>query len=80
MNPSTNTPALGVTTFPAFGGHIGGNSSSIATIDSQFNGVVSTLKSLPVVPGNEVYATQGWLLLKQAYAMFEIAYCGKATN
>jgi uncharacterized protein YecT (DUF1311 family) len=70
----------GIKTFPTFGSTAvdGGKTSAIDTTNAAFNTLVSTLKTVPVVEGNEIYAQQAWMKIQEANALLLLAYGGKS--
>jgi hypothetical protein len=55
--------AYGIKTFPTFGttAFDGGKINAVATVNEAFNGLVTSLRTIPVVAGNEIYAQQAWM-------------------
>lgn len=70
----------GIKTFPEFGttAFDGEKTSVVAQTNTAFNTLVSGLKMIPVVAGNEIYATQAWMKIQEANALLALAYGGKS--
>lgn len=70
----------GIKTFPTFGttAFDGGKTSVVDQTNAAFNTLVSSLKAVPVVAGNEIYAQQAWMKIQEANALLALAYGGKS--
>lgn len=72
--------SYGIKTFPAFGSTAvdTGKTSAVDTTNAAFNTLVTNLKVIPVVGGNEIYAQQAWMKIQEANALLCLAYGGKS--
>jgi hypothetical protein len=69
---------FGTKTFPKFGGGVASSKSAAAinTVNTNFDGLTTELKAIPVVAGNEIYAQNAWIKLVEAQQMFLLALGG----
>ncbi len=70
----------GIKTFPTFGTTAldGGKSSVVDSTNAAFTSLTCSLKTIPVVAGNEIYAQQAWMKIQEANALLVLAYGGKS--
>lgn len=72
----------GIKAFPTFGTTAldGGKTSVVDQTNATFNTLVSGLRAIPVVAGNEIYAQQAWMKIQEANALLVLAYGGKSIS